>query len=424
MKSCFIFIIAILVVGCHKSLPEDSLSLIQIQDRNGLTETISNPDRLQQYEVLDFTSSQPYKKVLRVYRANGKNSSKITTYHPNGTLCQYLEAKELRAHGAYREWYSNGQQKLEATVIGGTADLSASSQQDWIFDGESQVWDEYGNLIAQISYDKGVLEGVSTYFFPSGQIEKVLSFTKGTLEGEILLYSKEGFLKEKTNYKKGRKEGISLGFFDEDKIAFEEEYTEGLVRKGRYYTPQGDLISEIQNGGGFQAIYENGALTLSEFRMGHLEGLVRKMTPSGELQRSFYIKNGKKQGEETEYYLSSDLQKPSSKPLPKLSLNWSDNSIHGSVKTWYPNGKLQSQREYSHNQKSGSALAWYKEGSLMMAEEYEQDLLLSGKYFKIHKAEPVSSVVNGNGLVFLFDETGAFLKKVSYLKGKPIDPEN
>ncbi len=416
--------LVIIAAGCHHTAPIDPLSLIQIQDRNGLTETISNPDRLTQYQGIDFSSSQPYKKVLRVYRTNGKNHSIITTYHPNGTLCQYLEAKELRASGAYREWYSNGQLKVESTVIGGTADVSPGSQQDWLFDSLSQVWDEQGNLVAQIPYEKGVLEGPSTYFYPSGQIEKIFPFVKNTLEGEVLIYTKEGTLKTKTKYKKGRKEGESLGFFDHDQIAFSEEYTEGLIRKGRYYSPKGNLISEIQNGGGFQALYENGALTLTEFKIGQPEGLVQKMTPSGELQKSFYFKNGKKQGEETEYYLSSDLDAPKARPLPKLSLTWNENTIHGSVKTWYPNGKLQSQREYSHNQKSGAALAWYREGGLMMVEEYEEDRLVSGKYFKLNKMEPVSTISNGNGLVTLYDETGSFLRKIPYLKGKPIDPEN
>ncbi len=425
MKRILFFFLTF-AVGCYHSTPADSLTLIQIQDRNGLTETISNPDRLIVYETVDFFSSQPYKKVLRVYKADGKNRSKITTYHPNGIIWQYLEAEEMRAHGAFREWFPNGQLKIEATVIGGTADVTPGSQEDWLFDGLSQVWDEQGNLIAKIPYQKGELEGISTYYYPSGQTEREIPFVKNHMEGEAVEYSENGVLKTKISYAQGIKEGEGLGFFENGNLAWIEEYTDSYLRTGTYYTPEGNLVSTVENGGGFQARYANQALMLIEYRIGKPDGLVQKFTPSGELQRSFHVKHGKKQGEEIEFYLSSQID-PSVKkerPLPKLSVTWNDNAIHGCVKTWYNNGQLQNQREYSRSQRSGPSLAWYRDGSFMLLEEYEEDRLVNGQYFKINKSEPVSTITNGNGAATLYDETGGFLKKIEYLKGKPVDPEN
>lgn len=422
MKYVFLLLLVI-VAGCNRTT-NDSLVVIQIQDRNGLTETISNPDRLSQYEAVDFLSTQPFKKVLRSYKREGKNHSLITTYHPNGIIAQYLEAEEMRAHGAYREWFPNGQLKIEATVVGGTADVSPGTQRDWLFEGISQVWDEQGRPVAQISYQKGMLEGPSVYFYPTGAIERELHFAKNELEGEAVEFSIDGQLKSKVRYKKGLKEGACLAFFDNSKDAMIEEYTAGLLRKGTYYNPQGDLISEVDNGGGFQAFYEGEGLTVVEFRMGKPNGSVKKFTANGELHRSFTLKNGKKHGEEIEFYLSSELDQPKDKPVPKLSLNWGENAIHGFVKTWYTNGTQQSEREYCRNQKQGSALAWYRDGTLMMLEEYEADRLVKGQYFKINGKEPVSTVLNGNGLAYLYDETGSFIRKVTYAKGKPVDIED
>lgn len=410
--------------GCHQTAKSDPIALIQIQDRNGLTETISNPDRLTTYQTTDFLTSQPYKKVVRVYKSEGKNRSVITTYHPNGTLYQYLEAEEMRAHGAYREWFPNSQLKLEATIVGGTGDLVPGSQDDWIFDSLSRVWDEQGNLIASIPYERGALEGKSIYYYPSGQIERELTFVKNNLDGEMIEYWPEGAIKSKTECKNGIKVGANLGFFTDGKPAYVEDYLDGRLRKGSYYSPHGECISKIENGGGFQALFEDGALTLSEFRIGLPEGLVQKFTLFGEIQRSFHIKNGKKQGEEIEYFLPNELENSSLTPSPKMSVNWNENMIHGTVKTWYNNGQLQSQREYSRNQRSGPSLAWYREGSLMIYEEYEEDRLVMGQYYKLQKKEPVSSIANGNGLATLFDETGSPLRKVPYLKGKPVDPED
>jgi antitoxin component YwqK of YwqJK toxin-antitoxin module len=412
-----------LFIGCHHVVKNDPIALIQIQDRNGLTETISNPDRLIAYEATDFLAAQPYKKVLRVYKGEGKNRSQITTYHPNGNICQYLEAEEMRAHGTYREWFPNGQLRLEATVIGGTADITYGAQEDWVFDSLSKVWNEQGHLIAAIPYHKGVLEGKSIYYYPSGQIERELPFEKNKLHGEAIEYWPEGILKSKTACKKGAKEGESLGFFQNGTLSWREDYLDGRLRDGIYYNSKGEVVAEVKNGGGFQALFEEGAMTLTEFRVGLPGGLVQKFTPNGELQRTFNLKNGKKQGEENEYFLSDELDTQPDKPLLKMTLNWNENMIHGPVKTWYNNGNLQSQREYSRNQRTGPSLAWYRDGSLMLYEEYEAGRLLTGQYYKIQKKEPVSSVTNGNGVVTLYDEVGIFLRKIPYFKGKPVDSE-
>jgi antitoxin component YwqK of YwqJK toxin-antitoxin module len=421
----FLFLLLALAAGCHHAAKTESISLIQIQDRNGLTETISNPDRLVTYQTIDFLTAQPYKKVLRVYKSEGKNQSKITTYHPNGTVYQYLEAQEMRAHGAFREWFPNGQIRLEATVVGGTADLAPGSQEDWVFDSLSRVWDEQGNLVAEIPYEKGILQGKSIYYYTSGQVERELPFEKDKLHGVVMEYWPDGVLKSKAMCKKGVKEGESLGFFNDGKIAWVEDFLDGRLRKATYYTPEGDKVAEVENGGGFRALFdEDGSMMLTEFRIGLPEGLVQKFTRFGEIQRSLYMKNERKQGEEVEYFLPAELEVKQDKPTPKMSIYWNENTVHGCVKTWYNNGQLQSQREYSRNRRAGPSLAWYRDGSLMLYEEYEEDRLITGQYYKMQKREPVSSITNGNGLATLFDETGSLLRKVPYFKGKPVDPED
>lgn len=420
MKRFLISILAI-AAGCYHPPVQDTLALIQIQDRNGLTETISNPDRLINYETVDFLSSQPYKKVFRFYKKDQKNRSRITTYHPNGFIHQYLEAEEMRAQGSYREWFPNGQLKIEAKVIGGTADLTADAQEDWVFDSVSHVWDEQGHLVASIPYEKGVLQGKSIYYYPNEVVQREVPFEKNRLEGTLLEYWPNGKIKSQIAYKRGMKDGESQGFFEEGALSWKEDYSQDRIRKGSYYNKTGDLISEIINGGGFAARFEEGGLSFIEYRIGLPDGVIRKFNNNNELVRTFCIKNGMKQGEEIEYFLASETEGGS--PIHKLSIQWNENRIQGCVKTWYNNGQIQSQREYSRNQRMGPSLAWYRDGTLMLYEEYEEDRLISGQYYKIQKKEPVSSVAGGNGLATLFDQNGIFLRKVYYQKGKPVDPE-
>ena len=102
-----------------------------------------------------------------------------------------------------------------------------------------------------------------------------------------------------------------------------------------------------------------------------------------------------------------------------LSITWFKNKIQGLVKSWYPNGQLESQREMADNRRTGILTAWYADGSLMLMENYEQDLLAKGEYFKRGDSFPVGTVYNGEGTATIFDCTGVFVRKINYHCGKP-----
>ena len=89
------------------------------------------------------------------------------------------------------------------------------------------------------------------------------------------------------------------------------------------------------------------------------------------------------------------------------------------VKTWYPTGILESQKEMANNAKNGVLSAWYRDGNLMMIEEYIEGKLDRGDYFKKDEKIPVSQVQDGKGLVITFDADGHFVQKIPYLNGKP-----
>ncbi|MBS0624658.1 MAG: hypothetical protein JSS32_01240 [Verrucomicrobia bacterium] len=414
-----------LLNSCSRIEQDDSFVAIQIHDRNGLCETISIPDRLEVYKKIDFLSSQPYKKVNRVYKKEGKNHSIVTTYHPNGLIWQYLEAQDMRAFGKYREWFPSGQLKIEANVIGGTADVTLGSQSDWLFDQESQVWDENGHLIAIIPYEKGVLQGRTINFYPNGQIQKETPYQQNLIEGEMVDYFPNGSLREKTSFIKGIKQGLSLGYWSNGQVSWIEDYSDDFLQTGSYFKPDGKEMSSVENGLGFQTFFnEKGSYQQIEIKKGQQEGAVKQFTSKGNLHLVYQTRNGNKHGEEIEYFLPSEIDRESLNPIPKLSIQWDEDQIHGTVKTWYKSGFLQSQKEYVRNKKTGTACCWYKEGGLMLIEEYEDDQLIHGQYFKKNQKDPVSTIVQGNGVATIHDELGIFLRKVIYHKGKPIDPEN
>ncbi len=422
---CIFLLLSItLGVSCNRSTSEDRpplLTTVNLIDRNGMSETISTVDRIKQYQNVDFLEPQPYQKVLRVYSrdAEGNIGAIITTYHPNGQVKQYLDILNNRAFGFYREWFPTGTLKIETQVIGGSPDINPSAERAWLFDGTSHVWDECGKLQAEIVYCKGELEGTSVYYHPNGAIWKKESYKNNELDGSVQVFLESGPLFQETNYIQGSKCGSSYRYWDTDKLAADEEYVNGLLTEAKYYDLNGKLVAKIQEGCGYRAIFGKESLVeLQQYYGGKQEGEVKVLNKKGQLLRLYHFKDDFKNGEEIEY---RETSYGNSTPQPKLLVTWSKGIIQGPVKTWYDNGRLESQREMSENLKNGMLTAWYRDGSLMMIEEYDHDKLVKGEYYPRGEKYPISQVANGRGTATVYDSEGAFVRKTNYHQGKPVE---
>ena len=404
----YLLILFVFLWGCsHKTEnTTNEVSTIQLVDRNGFSETISAKQRLEPLANIDFSKPQSYQKVTRVYGRffDGKLRTKINTYHTNGQPWQYLEIENGRAHGEYREWYSNGTLRIEAHVIEGVAEVSEMAMATWLFDKTCLVWDEEGRPLAEISYAKGELEGPSLYY-TRGILTKEIPYHKDAIDGSVKIYDETGALIELLEYHQGLRQGLS------ESKNYKEEYEKDLLITGTYIDGEEKVIAEIKKGSGKQAIFENDVLTsLVEYSGGKPDGKVELFNAQGILTGDYKVKDGKKEGEEWEYY--SDKR-------PKLCIPWKDDNIQGVVRTWYENGVLESQREMAGNKKHGLSFAWYKEGDLMLMEEYENEILMKGSYYKKWEQRPISRVDNGKGIATLFDSDGHFVSKINYEKGIP-----
>lgn len=415
-------LLPLVLSSCASSNPNapPGLTSINIIDRNGLSETISNADRLEKYENVDFLKEQPYQKVLRIYGRDkyGDMHAVITSYHPNGHPRQYLEIVNNRACGSYKEWHPNGFLKLDTNVIGGEADINTAAEESWLFDGCSTVWDEEGHNVAEIPYCSGELQGLAIYYHPNGKIWKKIPYDKNQIEGISEIYLETGTLFQSVGYVKGEKHGPAIRYWSEGIAAAEECYCDGLLISGCYFNSSGELIAQINEGTGNRAIFGKSSLCeLQEYQNGVQDGKIQAFDANGTLVKLFHMKNNVKDGEEIEFF--SPLESKESL-TPKLSINWVEGKIQGLVKSWYPNGVKESQREISNNAKNGLLTAWYSDGSLMLIEEYDNNKLIKGEYFAKGERTPTSEVHSGKGLATLYDARGNFLRKVLYHQGKPL----
>lgn len=413
-------LITLLTAGCGHRISQSDFHLasINIINQDGLSETISNQDRLKQYQNIDYTAPQPYQKILRVFNRNAEGDilACITSYHPNGLIKQYLDVNNGRAFGTYKEWYADGTLKIDATVIGGEADITCGAEKTWLFDGCSRAWDENGNLAAEIFYANGSLQGTSLYYHPNGTIWKKAPYDKNVLSGVQEIFYEDGRLLQTTEYRNGIREGRAIRYWDQCLHAAEEDYVNGLLTTGRYVDMDGHEVSRIDKGNGYRAVFGKKSLAeLQEYRKGVMEGEVKLFSPCQRLLKLYHLKNGVKHGEEIDYHNIPDQL------LPKLSVNWYDGKIQGIVKTWYDSGAIESQREMSNNTKHGLSTAWYSDGNLMLMEEYDHNKLVRGEYLKKGDRYPISTVCQGKGVVTLYDSEGNFITRIPYENGAPSE---
>lgn len=395
------------------------LASIHIIDREGMTEAISNPDRLSGYVQVDFLKPQPYQKVLRVYSRDpaGNVRACITTYHANGELKQYLDVLNNRAYGSYREWHVNGALKVEGTVVEGVGDISLAAEKSWVFDGDTIAYDDRCHMLAKIPYCRGGLEGTAVYYHKNGNVWKEIPYAGNLITGESRLFLETGELFQSTCYCNGLKDGASIRFWPEGTIAAQEEYQRGLLITGAYFDREGCQVGKIANGDGTRVLFSKTCVNeLQEYRHGLQEGRVESYDDAGTLISFHHIKNGLKQGEEIRFYPKRLNNK---EPIQKISITWFQGKVQGLVKTWYENGVLENQREMSENKKNGVSSSWYRDGQLMMIEEYERGSLTKGDYFRKGERKPISHIFQGEGTATLFDSEGNYLRKVEYHLGKP-----
>ncbi|MCH9611024.1 MAG: hypothetical protein S4CHLAM81_03360 [Chlamydiales bacterium] len=414
MKKALFLSLILVITACTD--PSAMVTSINIIDRNGMSETISSKERLAAFEKTDFMAPQPYQKVLRVYgrTKSGDISSQITSYHPNGQIKQYLESVNSRARGDYREWHPNGHLKVEAYVIGGVADLNTQAEQSWLFEGKSLAYDDEGRLEAEILYSKGDLEGVATYYHSNGKTWKLCPYKKGVLDGTLKIFLADGTLFQTTEFVEGKKSGSSIRYWDLSHVAYLEKYESGRLMEASYYDQAGRSVASIEKGEGKRAIFNKvGIDRLESFKNGVQEGAVSVFDEQGSLVRSYTVVEGQKQGEEIDFFPGTEM--------PKLLMSWNQGLLQGSVKSWYPNGQLESQREMCQNQKYGLLTAWYEDGAVMLLEEYEADLLVKGEYFRKGESDPVTRVENGSGMATLFSADGSLSHRICYDNGRPLN---
>ncbi len=399
-------------MGCTAS--SQTLTKVHLTNQKGLTETITNKERLKQYERVSALSKHPCKKMVRTFKKGGEAQTVITTYYPSGQIHMFLECKNNQACGNYKEWHENGCLKIQAYVSQGIADTDISAQNTWTFEGENKAFDENGQLRALFFYQNGSLEQSVKTYHANGSLKSITPYTKNKIHGEETIYNSNGELIEKNSFNMDQKNGVCQKYWESGELASDEIFENGLLMQGVYLSSSKKKLGEVKKGAGKRVFFdESGGYEVHQYQKGVPCGTVESFDEQEYLVSVFNQKEGVKEGLEQLFY-------PQSQQV-KLEIEWVGGTIHGRVKTWYPCGQIESCKEMSFNKKQGVSTAWFQDGNLLLIEEYEGDKLIKGAYYKRGVGTPISLVVKGYGTATLHDSNGVFVKKIEYQEGKPVE---
>ena len=180
---------------------------------------------------------------------------------------------------------------------------------------------------------------------------------------------------------------------------------------GKFLVTKGNIPSGL-----YKLFHDSGELKRTfAIKEGSLDGICKAFYRSGKAERAGFFKNGKEQGKSTLYYPTGKLKgfsyyKNGIKSGPtklfyesgklKAALNFKDGRPYGEQIMYYDNEKPASKVVYDENGKNGSVTFYYESGKIKLQGKYVNDVL--------------------DGIVTTFYESGRVKKRETFINGRVL----
>ena len=113
---------------------------------------------------------------------------------------------------------------------------------------EGRSWYYYpsGELYSLQRFKEGRWHGRQEFYYPNGLPKTILHYHEGLLDGEVNLFYPDGRIRREMNYLKGKREGEERIYNEEGIIVIEAEYKDNKpCGTAREWYPNGNLAKEI-----------------------------------------------------------------------------------------------------------------------------------------------------------------------------------
>jgi antitoxin component YwqK of YwqJK toxin-antitoxin module len=258
-----------------------------------------------------------------------------------------------------RERYADGKVRIERQV-------TLNNDGNYVNHGAWKMYSPAGDVVAEGQYNFGERNGMWTRWnarkdspmlseFPFRDFKAPFmsqaTFNNGKLEGDWIIADTNDRKALMISFKNGLRNGPATTWLPTGKILSQTTYEDGI--------PVGDLLEANKT--------------------------------TGELARTATFEGGRKVTTKTNYYPGSQRAKKSE--ISYLAAKtvetspddfWAiraakygaegDDLRHGSMKSWYANGKPEMDGSYEHGKKAGTFTFWHENGQVAATGEYKADV--------------------------------------------------
>lgn len=238
--------------------------------------------------------------------------------------------------------------------------VEMEDEADWKSRGSSGevVKKQKDGVVVKENYLNGLLHGKNTYTFPySDVIQKELSFDNGVAVDETLYYV-SGTPQQKTLFKADK--ALSVVHWYEDGVPrAEEEYLNGYLIKGDYFTPAHEVESQVKDRAGTRIVRDSMALLIARETIVDGDLVLQESYHNNKVPcaRTPYVK-GKIDGNRLTFFSNGD---------PRTVEEWKKGFLDGTMQV-FQNGEVIAEVPYHEGKKNGVEKRLTHNGTLVVEE--------------------------------------------------------
>ncbi|MFT3822784.1 MAG: hypothetical protein QM731_02645 [Chitinophagaceae bacterium] len=364
-------------------------------------------------------------KQISVSESN-KGKLEMLSFNPDGTkktLTSYNAKGQTDATKIY--YFGSGKERARETYDQGQ------------LNGEAMAYYQNGQKRYTLSYVDEQKDGYYTSWYLHGTPQEEGWYGGDEPQGEWLNYNEQGTLVNHTWYLNGKLNGIKTFYWPTGKKQSEYLYDMNNLRGLTEYDTTGKVTSVVKliNGSGkFTSLYPNGKLySECTYVNDNIEGAFKFYYPDGSLLAVKYYKHGLLDSTYTTYDYGGKLRLQGYYKLNEKTGTWKHynetgtlwyseefehDKLQGKSIFYFDNGKTDTEIAYKDGDRDGLYKRYDEEGALMYQLRYDDGMPASYNYLdKTGKLVSEIPLVQGSGKLKAFFQNGNISATMEYTDG-------
>lgn len=256
----------------------------------------------------------------------------------SGKTISYQQYQKDLIEGKCTWYYPDGKTEVELTMLHG------------LNEGKTTYYSPLGLKVKEVAYFNGNRNGSEIRYFENGTKSSEYNYLNDDLHGPAINYFENGKKARETNYAYGDAEGESYVYDETGEVVYKRIFHDDLLVGYTYKDKTGNYLKLVEPGPGTSTVtcfFPSGKKSFeASYTNGDLNG-----------KRTIHYSTGQPMSEDVFYYERAHGPSISYYPngSPKESETYFYGFIDGKRSTFYPNGKLRSEEHY----KLGNEHGWF-----------------------------------------------------------------